>query len=52
MAGGGVAGGLLLDRLGADSFPWAMLLLLLAVLAVVLAARTHGFPARRSGPAA
>ncbi|CAN3980727.1 MFS transporter [Kitasatospora purpeofusca] len=52
MAGGGVAGGLLLDRLGADSFPWAVLLLLLAVLAVVLAARTHGFPARRSGPAA
>ncbi|WP_327677145.1 MFS transporter [Kitasatospora sp. NBC_00458] len=49
MAGGGVAGGLLLDGLGADSFPWAVLLLLLPVLAVVLAARTHAFPARRTG---
>ncbi len=47
MAGGGVAGGLLLDGLGAGSFPWAVLVLLLAVLAVVLAARTHGFPAHR-----
>ncbi|MFB7473946.1 MFS transporter [Kitasatospora sp. NPDC056184] len=51
MAGGGVAGGLLLDRLGTGSFPWAVLLLLLPVLAVVLAARTHGFPARRPGGA-
>ncbi|MET8702343.1 MFS transporter [Kitasatospora sp. NPDC004723] len=50
MAGGGVAGGLLLDRLGTGSFPWAVLLLLLPVLALVLAARTHGFPARRPGP--
>ncbi|MFF7455049.1 MFS transporter [Kitasatospora sp. NPDC008115] len=51
MAGGGVAGGLLLDRLGTGSFPWAVLLLLLPVLAVVLAARAHGFPARRPGAA-
>ncbi|MGW2540445.1 MFS transporter [Kitasatospora sp. NPDC001574] len=51
MAGGGVAGGLLLDGLGADSFPWAVLLLLLPVLAVVLAARTHAFPSRRTTPA-
>ncbi|MER7704314.1 MFS transporter [Kitasatospora sp. NPDC097605] len=47
MAGGGVAGGLLLDRLGTGSFPWAVLLLLLPVLALVLAARAHGFPVRR-----
>ncbi|MFE2110257.1 MFS transporter [Kitasatospora sp. NPDC059463] len=49
MAGGGVAGGLLLDGLGTGSLPWTALLLLLPVLAVVLAARTHGFPARRPG---
>jgi predicted MFS family arabinose efflux permease len=47
MAGGGLAGGLLLDRLGAASLPWSVLVLLLPVLAVVLAAHTHGFPARR-----
>ncbi|MER5354874.1 MFS transporter [Kitasatospora sp. NPDC002551] len=51
MAGGGVAGGLLLDRLGTGSFPWTVLLLLLPVLALVLAARVHGFPARRPGAA-
>ncbi|MFB6893430.1 MFS transporter [Kitasatospora sp. NPDC056327] len=51
MAAGGVAGGLLLDRLGSGSFPWAVLLLLLPVLAVVLAARVHAFPARRPGTA-
>ncbi|MEV4759156.1 MFS transporter [Micromonospora sp. NPDC049559] len=45
MAGGGVAGGILLDSLGADSFPWTVLLLLVPVLVVVVAARTHGFPA-------
>ncbi|WP_380279462.1 MFS transporter [Kitasatospora purpeofusca] len=49
MAGGGVAGGLLLDRLGTGSFPWAVLLLLLPVLGVVLAARTHAFPGPRPG---
>ncbi|MEV7778772.1 MFS transporter [Kitasatospora sp. NPDC088351] len=47
MAGGGVAGGFLLDRFGAGSFPWTVLALLLPVLAVVTAARVHGFPARR-----
>ncbi|GAA1398745.1 MFS transporter [Kitasatospora putterlickiae] len=51
MAGGAVAGGLLLDRLGTGSFPWTVLLLLLPVLAVVLAARAHGFPAHRPGAA-
>ncbi|MDR8412110.1 MFS transporter [Nonomuraea sp. 3-1Str] len=48
MAGGGVIGGILLDLLGSESFPWSVLLLLLPVLGVVLAARSHGFPARRS----
>ncbi|MEU6232159.1 MFS transporter [Kitasatospora sp. NPDC047058] len=47
MAAGGVVGGILLDRYGAGSFPWTVLALLAPVLAVVIAARTHGFPARR-----
>lgn len=45
MAGGGVAGGILLGSLGAMSFPWSVLVLLLPALAVVLAARAHGFTA-------
>ncbi|MYS85658.1 MFS transporter [Embleya scabrispora] len=49
MAGGGVAGAILLDLLGAGSFPWSVLVLLIPVLAVVLAARAHGFPARHRG---
>ncbi|QMU71427.1 MFS transporter [Streptacidiphilus sp. P02-A3a] len=50
MAAGGVIGGVLLDRTGSRSLPWAVLLLLLPVLAVVVAARRHGFPAaRRAG---
>ncbi|MFF8904764.1 MFS transporter [Streptomyces olivaceoviridis] len=47
MAGGGVLGGVLLDAAGSGSFPWTVLVLLLPVLAVVLAARDHGFPSRR-----
>ncbi|MFB8775945.1 MFS transporter [Streptomyces broussonetiae] len=47
MAAGGVIGGVLLSQVGSDSFPWAMLLLLLPVLAVVVLAREHGFPAKR-----
>ncbi|MET8772604.1 MFS transporter [Streptomyces sp. NPDC004658] len=47
MAGGGVLGGVLLDAAGSGSFPWTVLVLLLPVLAVVLAARGHGFPPRR-----
>jgi predicted MFS family arabinose efflux permease len=46
MAAGGVAGGVLLDAAGPAAFPWTLLLLLLPVLAVVLGARRHGFPAR------
>ncbi|MFI8851123.1 MFS transporter [Streptomyces sp. NPDC053499] len=48
MAGGGVVGGLLLDALGAGAFPWSVLALMAPVLAVVLVARTHAFPARRA----
>ncbi|MEU1231547.1 MFS transporter [Streptomyces sp. NPDC005828] len=47
MAAGGVAGGLLLDGLGAGALPWSVLLLLVPVVAVVTGARTHGFPVRR-----
>ncbi|MFD3513591.1 MFS transporter [Streptomyces sp. NPDC058657] len=48
MAGGGVAGGILLGALGPTSFPWSVLALLVPVLLLVLAARTHGFPKRRT----
>ncbi|MEU1814926.1 MFS transporter [Streptomyces roseifaciens] len=47
MAGGGVVGGVLLGLWGTSSFPWSVLVLLVPVLAVVLAARAHGFPAER-----
>ncbi|HET9379661.1 MAG TPA: MFS transporter [Streptomyces sp.] len=47
MAAAGVIGGVLLDTLGSDSFPWAMLILLLPVLVVVVVFRSHGFPAKR-----
>ncbi|MFE8938816.1 MFS transporter [Streptomyces sp. NPDC000963] len=49
MAGGGAAGGLLLDSLGPTSFPWSVLLLLVPVLLVVVAGRAHAFPAKRPG---
>jgi predicted MFS family arabinose efflux permease len=47
MAGGGVVGGVLLDSLGAASFPWSVLILVVPALAVVVGARSHGFPAAR-----
>jgi predicted MFS family arabinose efflux permease len=47
MAAGGAVGGILLDLLGPASFPWSVLALLTPVLIVVIAARTHGFPAER-----
>ncbi|MEV5674589.1 MFS transporter [Streptomyces sp. NPDC052179] len=47
MAGGGVAGGLLLGLLGPASLAWSALALMLPVLIVVIAARIHGFPAVR-----
>ncbi|MGQ4426731.1 MFS transporter, partial [Streptomyces violaceoruber] len=48
MAGGGIAGGVLLDAVGAGSFPWTILVLLAPVLVIALAARNHGFPAKRA----
>ncbi|MFJ8739426.1 MFS transporter [Embleya sp. NPDC127516] len=51
MAGGGVAGAILLDLVGTGSFPWSVLVLLVPVLVVVLTARSHGFPARRPSTA-
>ncbi|MFF9064042.1 MFS transporter [Streptomyces sp. NPDC014891] len=47
MAAGGVAGGLLLDALGAGALSWSVLVLLVPVVAIVAGARAHGFPARR-----
>lgn len=47
MAGGGVLGGVLLGLVGTTAFPWTVLALLVPTLAVVVAARTHGFPSRR-----
>ena len=52
IAGGGLAGGMLLDGYGAASFPWAMLALLLVALAIAWRARRYSFkPGRRSGGA-
>ncbi|MFF8726243.1 MFS transporter [Streptomyces sp. NPDC015171] len=48
MAAGGIAGGLLLNAVGAEAFPWTVLALLVPVLAIVLAARAHGFPGARA----
>ncbi|WP_367137056.1 MFS transporter [Saccharothrix sp. HUAS TT1] len=47
MAGGGVAGGLLLGGFGPAALSWSALVLLAPALVVVLAARVHGFPAVR-----
>ncbi|WP_087502702.1 MFS transporter [Pseudomonas sp. SID14000] len=43
VAGGGVVGGVLLERQGAASLPWALVVLALLALAVAWSARTHGF---------
>lgn len=47
MAGGGVVGGVLLTQLGPRAFPWSVLVLLAPVLVVTIAARAHGFPAKK-----
>ncbi|MGY0781332.1 MFS transporter [Azospirillum argentinense] len=44
IAGGGIVGGVLLERLGVGAFAPALLVLLLAALLVVWGARRHGFP--------
>ena len=46
VAGGGVAGALLLQRVGAVSFPWAVLALALLGLSIVWSAKTNGFKAK------
>lgn len=43
VAGGGLAGGVLLERLGPASLPAALVALALLALTVVWSARTHGF---------
>ncbi|MDF3837848.1 MFS transporter [Cupriavidus basilensis] len=43
VAGGGVVGGVLLERLGPASFPWTMAVLALLGLSVVWSASVHGF---------
>ncbi|TVT80982.1 MFS transporter [Pseudomonas sp. H3(2019)] len=45
IAGGGLAGGMLLENLGVMSFPWVVGSLLILSLLVALNARRHGFPA-------
>ncbi|ULR52514.1 MFS transporter [Streptomyces deccanensis] len=49
MAGGGAAGGILLDGLGPKSFPWSVLALMTPVLLVVVTAHKHAFPTTRPG---
>ncbi|WP_259651801.1 MFS transporter [Variovorax sp. UMC13] len=48
IAGAGLLGGVLLDRVGVASLPWAALALVLVGLVIACAARTRGFPARRA----
>ncbi|MDD2987766.1 MAG: MFS transporter [Zoogloea sp.] len=43
VAGGGVVGGVPLERRGAASLPWALAVLALLALAVAWSARAHGF---------
>jgi predicted MFS family arabinose efflux permease len=51
LALGGIVGGLLLDGLGAGSFPWSVLVILAPALVTVAAASEHGFPSRRKNTA-
>ena len=51
IAGGGLAGGMLLDHLGAAAFPWVMLALLLVALAIAWGARRSFKPGCRTGGA-
>ncbi|AIP64450.1 MFS transporter [Burkholderia thailandensis] len=48
IAGGGVAGGLLLERFGAGAMPWALVALLVPAWLGAWRARRHGFPAARA----
>lgn len=44
IAGGGIAGGILLETLGAQSFSWVVFVLVIAALVVALRAKSSGFP--------
>ena len=44
IAGGGLAGGLLLNNLGVGTYPWIVAALLLLTLYATINARSHGFP--------
>ncbi|WP_063532814.1 MFS transporter [Burkholderia sp. MSMB1589WGS] len=48
IAGGGVAGGVLLERFGAGVMPWALVVLLVPAWFGAWRARRHGFPAARA----
>jgi predicted MFS family arabinose efflux permease len=48
IAGGGLAGGYLLETLGAGILPWSLCILLVLCLFVVLMAGRHGFPAAKA----
>ena len=52
IAGGGLAGGLLLEGGGAGSLPWSLLALLVPGLVLAWRACEHGFPGARSAAAA
>ncbi len=53
VAGGGIAGGLVLERIGAPALPWALLILTLLGLATVKAAHSQGFkPGNRTASVA
>ncbi|MCD0444993.1 MFS transporter [Glycomyces sp. A-F 0318] len=49
MAAGGAVGGVMLGALGPGSFPWGVVALMAPVVVVVVAARSHAFPAERPG---
>ncbi|GBF76403.1 MFS transporter [Paenibacillus sp. 598K] len=44
IAGGGIVGGALLERIGVQAFPKALLILLLVALIITWGAKRHGFP--------
>ena len=49
IAAGGLLGGIILDRWGAQDFPWAVLVLAAVALTIAASAQGHGFkPGRRS----
>ncbi|MBX6963406.1 MFS transporter [Alcaligenes faecalis] len=47
IAGGGIVGGILLETFSVSAFPWSVLALLVAALAVTGVARSHGFPSSK-----